>query len=181
MKLPQLLLSATSNLSLRAPALSRPFLRVGLNCVGLKLTAQLLNFATDFEIAYKTDQWDNVARHFNADSTYEVRNTTFECTLNGRDAIVAGFRRSLDGFDRHLKRTMRVVDGPHENGNELSFTWLGSYFESGIPPLELSARQTLEFQDSRIIKLVDEYLSGYGEIAKNWIASHKPELNPSYL
>jgi len=153
--------------------------------VGLKLTAKLIHYASDFEIAYKTDIWTEVASHFETDAVYEVRNTDFSCRIEGRDAIVTGFKKSLDGFDRHLKRTMKrtmyVVDGPNEHGNELSFVWFGQYSQAGIPPLELSARQTLLFNDGKIKLLVDEFLPNYGEDAGSWIATYRPDLNPAYV
>ena len=110
-----------------------------------------------------------------------MRNTDFSCRIEGRNAIVAGFKKSLDGFDRHLKRTMHVVNGPSEDGDKLSFVWFGRYSHAGVPPLELSARQTLLFNDDKIKLLVDEFLPTYGENARTWIESHRPDLNPAYV
>ena len=181
MRLPQCVLSAAGNLTLRAPSVCRSTLRPVLHLMGLKLTAKLLHYASDFEIAYKTDMWNEVAGHFTSDAVYEVRNTDFSCRIEGRNAIVAGFKKSLDGFDRHLKRTMHVVDGPSEDGDKLSFVWFGRYSHAGVPPLELSARQTLLFNDDKIKLLVDEFLPTYGENARTWIESHRPDLNPAYV
>ena len=181
MRLPQFILSATGNFVLRAPSVCRSTVRPALSLVGLKLTAKLIHYASDFEIAYKTDIWTEVASHFETDAVYEVRNTDFSCRIEGRDAIVTGFKKSLDGFDRHLKRTMYVVDGPNGHGNELSFVWFGQYSQAGIPPLELSARQILLFNDGKIKLLVDEFLPNYGEDAGSWIATYRPDLNPAYV
>ena len=181
MRLPQFILSSTGNFVLRAPSVCRSILRPALSLVGLKLTAKLIHFTSDFEIAYKTDTWNEVASHFESDAVYEVRNTEFSCRIEGRDAIVTGFKKSLDGFDRHLKRTMYVVEGPNEHDNEVSFVWFGQYAQAGTPPLELSARQTLLFNDGKIKLLVDEFLPNYGEDAGSWIATYRPDLNPAYV
>ena len=180
MNFSQTLLSATSNASLRCPALCKLVLPPVLRILRLRLTAELVKFATDFEIAYRTDCWNRVAQHFAVDATYEVRNADFACMLEGRDAIVDGFKRSLDGFDRHLRRKMFVVEGPHEDSEQLSFVWFGRYTASNAPTLELSARQTLSFCDGKISSLVDEYLPGYGAKATSWIETHRPNLNPTY-
>ena len=180
MKLPQFIPSATSNLSLRAPRFCRPTFAPVLRALGLKHTACLLRYATDFEMAYNDDCWNNVAQHFTKDAIYEVKNTSFACRLNGCDVIITGFKKSLDGFDRHLTRRMRVVEGPSETSDRLSFVWRGMYNASGIPPLELSARQTLIFDGERIAHLTDDYLPGYGESARKWIETHRPDLSPAY-
>ena len=180
LKLPQFILSATSNLSLYAPRFCRPTLAPALKALGLIHTACLLEFATDFEIAYNDDCWDNVSLHFTEGAIYEIKNTSFACRLEGRDAIIAGFKKSLNGFDRHLTRRMWVVEGPYETSAKLSFVWHGVYSATGIPPLELSARQTLNFNGKKITHLTDDYLPGYGESARRWIEDHRPDLNPAY-
>ena len=180
MKLSQNLLSATSNASLRYPSFCSLILPPVLRILGLQLTAKLLKYATDFEIAYRTDCWENVTQHFTEDATYEVRNADFACKINGRDAIVDGFKRSLNGFDRHLRRKMFVVDGPHEEPDQLSFIWFGRYTAPNAPTLELSAKQTLSFRENRISSLVDDFLPDYGVKATHWIETHRPDLDPAY-
>ena len=180
MRLPQTLLSATSNASLRYPFLCKLTLPPVLRVVGLRLTAKLVKYSSDFEKAYRTDRWDEVTQHFTADATYEIRNADFACKMEGRDAIIDGFKRSLDGFDRHLQREMKVVEGPHEDAERLSFVWLGQYTTPNAPALELSARQTLVFRDNKISALVDDFLPGYGAKATNWVETYRPDLNPAY-
>lgn len=180
MRLPQTVLSTYSNLALRAPLFCRPILRSILVCLGLRLTARLLDYAIDFEVAFKTDDWSNVVLHFASDAGYEVRNTYFDCSLTGSINIVEGFKQSLDGFDRHLKRSLSVVEGPHEHGEQVSFVWVGRYSALDAPTLELSARQTLCFEHGLIVLITDEFLPGHGEQAEQWIQTYQPHLNPSY-
>ncbi len=180
MKLPQWALSSYSNFALWAPSTFKPVLRFGLSMIGMRLTSRLLEYAMDFEVAYETDRWDDVQRHFAPDAKYEVRNTDFDCQIVGAEYIVRGFKKSLDGFDRQLQRKVSVVKGPHEDGDSVSFTWLGRYAAPNCPVLELSACQTLHFSDGLICHLIDEFLPESGEKARRWMESYGQGLSPVY-
>ena len=75
---------------------------------------------------------------------------------------------------------MFVVDGPHEEPDQLSFIWFGQYTAPNAPTLELSAKQTLSFRENRISSLVDDFLPDYGVKATHWIETHRPDLDPAY-
>ena len=176
----QLLMSILANLALRSPSWSKPAFIVGLRLMRMPLTALFVDYAIDFEVAYATDDWSVVGRHFTPDATYRVSNSTFDCELRQPENIVLGFKRSLDGFDRRLKRSLKVVDGPSENASMVTFIWAGRYDGDDCPSLELSAKQTAHYRDGLIELLTDEYLPGYGDTANQWIHEYNPSLDPSY-
>jgi len=145
------------------------------------LAARLLDFAMDFEVAYRTDNWSDVEGHFSPDAKYEVRNTSFDCSIIGPKNIVAGFKKSIDGFDRNLKRKLLVTEGPTETVDSVSFVWQGCYTAPDLPPLKISARQTLRFADGKICSILDEYQPGEGKKISAWLESHGQSFDPSYL
>ena len=111
---------------------------------------------------------------------YEVRNTYFDCHLEGPKAIVNGFKGSLNGFDRQLKRSLRITDGPHEEKNKISFGWIGEYTAPGHPPLVIKARQSAQYRDGLISFLTDEYPPGEGQKIADWIEKYDLRLDPNY-
>ena len=179
MKLPQFFLSCLSRIALRVP-FCHPVVRRLPNWLGLPLTAKLIDYARDFENAIKSDDWSSVEKHFSQAAEYRVRNTSFDCHLVGASRIMEGFRRSLDGFDRQLKRSPSV-EGPHEDGDTISFIWVNRYVASNAPPLVLSARATLRYQEGLISLITEDYLPGSGEKATRWIEQYNPHLDPSYV
>ena len=146
----------------------------------MPLSARFVNYAIDFEAAYVTGDWSRIGSYFTSDAIYCVRNSNFDCEIRRPGNIIAGFKRSVDGFDRKLKRSLWVVDGPDENQDSTSFIWHGVYRCNDCPPLSLSARQTACYRDGLIERLTDEYLPGCADAAANWLNEHKPDLDPSY-
>lgn len=144
-------------------------------------TLRFLSYAEDFEKTFADDDWSRLERHFAADAVYVVRNTPFVCRLEGRDAILRGLKKSLDGFDRRLPvRSTEVVEAPTESGDAVSVGWTATYSKPGSPALVTRGRTTARFRDRRIVELTDEYPDGVGETMERWIRDHAPDLDPSY-
>ncbi len=142
---------------------------------------QFLAYATAFEQTFDDDDWSRLEPFFAPEAVYEVRNASFACRLEGPAAILAGLKRSLDGFDRRLpKRTLAVTDGPHEQGDALSIGWTATYQVGAAPPLVLRGRSTARFCDGRIVELADEYPDGMDVEAASWLARHAPGADPGY-
>jgi len=145
-------------------------------------TDLFLAYAQDFEQTYDDDDWSRIERHFAPDAVYEVRNAAFGCRLGGVQAILAGLRRSLDGFDRRLpKRALALTDGPNETPDTVSFGWTATYAAAGAPAFVLRGRSTARFRGDVIVELADEYPDGMDAEAAAWLAAHAPTLNPSYV
>lgn len=141
----------------------------------------LFAYATAFEQTYDDDDWSRVESFFAPDAVYEVRNSALACRLEGRGAVLAGIKRSLDGFDRRLpKRALEVVDGPHEDGDAVTMGWTATYRVSGSAPLVLRGRSTARCRDGLIVELIDEYPDGMDAEVGVWLAEHDPGANPAY-
>ena len=72
------------------------------------------DYARDFEIALLTDDWARVARHFAPDAVHTVAGEgVFDQDDRGRDAVIAGLRRSVAALDRRFAvRVPEVLAGP---------------------------------------------------------------------
>ncbi len=147
-----------------------------------KLTARFLDQFLDFELSYDDNNWSRMDRHFAQDAVYEVRNISFACHLQGRDAIMKGFHRSLDGFDRHLgKRSIYLKSLPQEKGDTLDFDWCALYRKQGCPPLALRGHSTAQYRGDVIVHLVDEYPDGMEEEVARWSRENGASLDASYV
>src|SRR6185369_14569969 len=79
----------------------------------MDIMRQFLAYAGDFERTYADDDWSRLYQYFADDAVYEVKATSFGCRLQGPQAIFAGIKKSLDGFDRKFeKRDIEVTSGP---------------------------------------------------------------------
>ena len=142
---------------------------------------QFFAYAMAFEQTYDDDDWSRLEPFFAPDAVYEVRNSALACRLEGRQAILAGLRKSLDGFDRRLaKRTLDVIDGPHEQDGAVSIGWTGTYVVPGEAPLVLRGRSTAHYRDGLIRELIDEYPTGMDAEVGDWLVRHLPGADPSY-
>lgn len=180
MKLPQLVLSGFARVALAMPPAGKPLVRAVLEIVGMPRTARFADYVIDFERSYEDDDWSRIERYFAPDAVYEVRNSSFDCRLEGPRSIIEGFKCSLDGFDRQLRRSLRIQEGPHERDNLVTFVWVGRYTRPGAPPLVISARQSARYRDGLIIELCDEYLPDSGDRIAKWLDQHGEGLNPAY-
>ena len=180
MNLPQPIWTLLSKAVLNTPTRSKPVFSGLLRLIGRPVTARFIDYVIDFEHAYATDDWSAVEGYFTPDAVYEVRNTYFDCHLEGPQAIIQGFKSSLNGFDRQLKRSLRISDGPHEEKDKISFGWIGEYMSPGHPPLVITARQSARYRDGLISFLTDVYPPGEGEKIAEWIETYGLRLDPHY-
>jgi hypothetical protein len=116
-------------------------------------------YAAAFERAYESDEWSEVETYFAEDAVYEVGLPilgTERC--EGRAAIIAWFKDVLDRFDRRFaSRTLTLVDGPTEHGNEVCIGGYATYRAEGVPDLELRLEERIRFEGDRIVYLEDRY------------------------
>lgn len=179
MKIPQPILSTFGRIALDLPV-GRPFVRTALSLVGMRLTARFVDYVIDFERSFADDDWSRVEGYFSPDAVYEVRNSSFDCRLEGPRSIVEGFKTSLNGFDRQLERSLRLQEGPHERGDRVTFVWVGRYVRAGAPPLVISARQSARFHGGSMVHLSDDYLPGSGDRVAAWLEQYGEGLSPAY-
>jgi hypothetical protein len=138
-------------------------------------------YAQDFELTFKDDDWSRLARHFAPDATYEV-SEPFACRLRGPDAIFAGIKKSLDGFDRRFATRDVALDGPPlVEGDTVRLSWSVTYGRPGNPPLVLRGHSSATVADGVIVRLADSYDARAVEVVADWLAAYGKDLDPSYV
>ncbi|MEM7409987.1 MAG: hypothetical protein AAF430_07125 [Myxococcota bacterium] len=142
---------------------------------------RFLPYAADFEKTLVDDDWARLTPYFAEDSVYLVESDRFGAELTGPDAIFAGMKKSLDGFDRVFEsRDVRPSD-PEIEDDSLEVDWSIIYHKPGLPDFVLEGRSRVEYRDGVIARLVDSY----DEAATNqalaaWTADTGIQLDPSY-
>ncbi|MEO8549485.1 MAG: nuclear transport factor 2 family protein [Kofleriaceae bacterium] len=137
-------------------------------------------YAAAFEQTFKDDDWSRLAPFFTDDVTYQVSGLPAACTIHGRDAMFAGMKKSLDGFDRRMtKRRIVPTAPPSANGDTITFQGYVTYERDGAPPIDLHATLVAEFSGDRIIRMHDTFaLDG---AAMKWLGQHAGDLDGSYV
>ena len=121
--------------------------------------ARFAEYAAAFEAAYESDDWSPVESCFATDAVYEIGLPLLGAErANGSAAIVAWFKDVLDRFDRRFEtRTLTLVEGPTEDGNEVWIKGTATYTAEGVPDLVLGLKETLRFEGDKIVHLEDRY------------------------
>ena len=149
-------------------------------------TKVFMDYASAFEQTYIDDDWSRLTPYFSKDATYEVRGGPLACKLSGRDAIVAGLKKSIDGLDRRCTdRRLELTEGPNvvgdDSSRELSIAWRVTYQYRDAPELVLPGRSTFTIADGVIVGMRDEYdekeMGGVGA----WMLKYGEGLDAAYV
>lgn len=142
---------------------------------------QFMAYAADFEKTYADDQWQRLRQYFHEDATYEVKSEAIPCLLTGPDAIFAGIKKSLDGFDRRFdKRELALVDEPAVDGNEFSVNWAVTYRKDDFDPYVLRGQSVAIFRDGKIAALSDSIVAETETALAAWVKATGFSIDPSY-
>ena len=142
---------------------------------------RFLAYAADFEKTLADDDWSRLRRHFSDDAVYRVESELFGCELEGPDAIFAGMKKSLDGFDRNFPaREIATTEGPIVDGDEMRVTWTVTYHKEGLPDFVLRGRSMARVRDDEIALLVDSYDESVNAEVADWMRRTGVKLDPSY-
>ncbi|MCU0948692.1 MAG: nuclear transport factor 2 family protein [Porphyrobacter sp.] len=136
-----------------------------------------------FDHAAQTDDWGALAPLIAEEATYTVSGAPFACHLAGRDAILAGFRRSIGHFDRHFDQRWWFGVGVRDFGPDVvRARAMGVYQLGDRPLLHFSAPSLWRFRDGQIAAMQDCYDLGEADVqaALGWLAEHAPDLDASY-
>jgi len=143
---------------------------------------RFMQYAADFEKTLVDDDWTRLRQWFADEAVYEVKADGFGCRLTGPDAIFAGMKKSLDGFDRKFEsRAIDVTKGPEIDGDALRMEWAVTYRKAGKTPYELRGRSSVRYRDGKIVELVDAYDPSVGDAAATWMRQNDMLLDPSYV
>jgi len=147
----------------------------------MDILQQFMTYAADFEKTLIDDDWTRLERYFADDAVYEVEGSSAACRIQGRNAIFAGLKKSLDGFDRKFPgRDIAVLDGPHVAGDEIRMRWQVTYTKAGLPPFVLSGRGLVRYSGDRISYLYDGYDPGVDDHFAAWQRQTGVALQPGY-
>lgn len=137
-------------------------------------------YAGAFEQAYESDDWSIVEPFFHEDAVYVVGLAEpFGGTFEGRDAILAYFKRILDGFDRRLEtRTITLLEGPTEENGVVWLRGRADYTGRGnLPGVGFELEEIATFEGDRIRRLQDRYDEANTAIVDDYVAAHGDELS----
>lgn len=105
--------------------------------------------------------------------------------FEGRDAILAYFKRVLDAFDRRFEsREVSVLEGPVER--EDASVWVrgsATYRAEGVPDLVLELEEIAHFEGGeggRIRRLEDRYSQAVKEAMSAYLEAHGERLRIPY-
>ena len=141
--------------------------------------AHFESYAAAFEETFADDNWDRLAPFFHPDAVYVVDGISSPCRLEGRDAILRGMRRSLDGFDRKMDQRTIVRSQPlAEQGDRVTLVGCVRYQRASSPPVELRATIVATYVDGLIAQLHDTIQLDLPVL--RWLRTHAADLDASY-
>jgi hypothetical protein len=137
-------------------------------------------YAADFEVAFESDDWSVVERHFAEDAVYEIlAGPPMGGCYEGRDAVLASMKQTLDGFDRRFdSREVTFLEGPEMRGDSVWVRALANYAVAGAPVLAVEGEETATFDGGRIIRLEDRYPEGIADAVLQHLNAHGAKLHP---
>ena len=92
----------------------------------MSFIALFAEYAQAFELSYLDDDWSRVEPFLDPDVVYEICDVWFACRLVGRDAVLRGIQKSLNGFDRKCQRQIVHIAGPAEIGDQVLTYGMGT-------------------------------------------------------
>jgi predicted ester cyclase len=137
------------------------------------------DYARDFEIASATDDFARLARHFTPDAVHTAAGEgVFDQDDRGRDAVIAGLRKSVGALDRRFAlRVPEVLEGPvrREDGG-LWMRWRLTFRHPGLPELAVEGEHVAHYEDGAIARLDERLLDGSDRRANEYLARHGAAL-----
>ncbi len=145
----------------------------------MDLLERFTEYASAFGDVFKSDDWTVLEPFFTEGAVYALEGADFFAGRHeGREAIFAALKASLDSFDRRFAtRSLEIQDGPALREGAVWFKWQACYRSPGVPELVIGGTETITFDGDRIERLVDHFPLQMGGIVENWF-SHYGSLLP---
>ena len=136
-------------------------------------------YADAFEVFVQGNDASVLEPYFTQDAVYEtIGEPPLGGKQEGRDAIFAYMKLSLDGFDRKFdSRELVLVEGPEERGESVWMRWRVSYKVGDAPPLVAEGEETASFEGDRIVRLEDRWSADSPKILNDWMAANAAALS----
>jgi hypothetical protein len=143
--------------------------------------ARFTEYAAAFEDVYKSDDWTALERFFSEDAVYELTGADlFVGRHEGRDAVFAALKASLDRFDRRFEtRQLEALEGPALRDGAVWMRWRASYRSPGVPELVIDGQESVFFEGDRIVRMVDDFPLEMGPITAYWFEQYGDRLPPA--
>lgn len=136
-----------------------------------------------FDAAVGNDDWNSLRPLLVSDVSYTVSGAPFACHLVGADAVLAGFRKSINNFDKHFDRRWWFGVGVREFAPDVvTARAMGVYQLADRPLLHFSAHSLWRFKGDQVAAMQDCYDLAEGDVqaALAWLAEHAPGVDASY-
>lgn len=130
-----------------------------------------LRYASAFEQTFADDAWERIKPYFDPEAVYEVESRIVGAKMVGPDAICAGIRRSLDGFDRRFDtRRLEPAGRPEILEDGCRIAWKAHYEHPEVEPLCLCGSSLVRFRDGLIVRMVDTFTEEVETDFQSWQA-----------
>jgi hypothetical protein len=136
-------------------------------------------YAAAFEKFYASNDTSEIEPFFAKDAVYEIvgAGPPLGGRFEGREAILAYFRRVLEGFDRRFAtREIGLVDGPRDQGDAVWLRGWAAYTAPGLPELRFELEETATFDGDVIVRLEDRYVGADVGRIETYMREHGAEL-----
>lgn len=139
---------------------------------------QFVKYAAAFEEAFRSDDWNALAPYFAEGASYTAELPgAFGGRFDGRAAVLAYFKRILDGFDRRFAtREVSLLAGPRADGDAVWLRGGARYTAPGVPDLAFELEETVTFAGDAIVALEDRYDAEALAAIEAWVAAHGAKL-----
>ena len=138
-------------------------------------------YASKFEEAYVSDDWSLLIPFFSEDAVYEtIATPPLNNLLDGRDAVLAGMKASVNGLDRRFETRQLGLDrGPFLKGDDTVWmVWKATYTYKDLPPLEIAGEEAATFAEGKINRLEDRYSDEMAAHYQGWLDRYASQLPP---
>lgn len=125
----------------------------------MDLIARFAAYATEFEKAYSSREWDTLGDYFTEDAIYRVTGgPPLGGEWKGRDALVGQLHHIVDTFDREFdERIVRAKEAPFCDGDTVHVAYAAQYRLEGAPTLRFEGVERAVYRGELIAELVDEF------------------------
>ena len=143
--------------------------------------ARFQQYADAFEDFVERDDPSILEPYFTEDAVYEtLADPPLSGHLEGRAAVLAHLKASLDSFDRRFEsRELEILEGPEDRGGAVWMRWCARYAVPDAPPLEMEGEETLTFEGDRIRRLEDRFPPEAPKAMLAWLAEHGARMKPA--
>ncbi len=142
--------------------------------------ARFQQYADAFEVVYANDDWSLLEPYFTEGAVYEIHAAPpFAARNEGREAVFAALKASLDGTDRRFDtRKLEVLEGPELRDGAVWFRWRASYERAGTPGVAIEGIETARFEGDRIALLEDTFGEESQAAVLQFLGAHGDKLKP---